>query len=60
MGIYEERIKDEKKNFLIEIETKKFKDIGYWVRNLKKKLKKAEILKIKITLSIDYFENEIE
>lgn len=59
MGIYEERVKDEKKNILIEVETKKFADIGYWIRDIKRKLNKAKILKIKVTLSIDYFENDI-
>ena len=59
MGIYEERIKEEKKNILIKIETKKFADIGYWIRDIKKKLNKTKILKIRVKLNIDYFENEI-
>lgn len=59
MGIREATIQEEKKNILIEIETKKFSDIGYWLRDIKKKLNKTKILKIRITLSIDYFENEI-
>lgn len=59
MGIREATIEEEKKNITIEIETKKFADIGYWLRDIKKKLNKTKILRIKITLSIDYFENEI-
>lgn len=59
MGIREATIEEEKKNITIEIETKKFADIGYWLRDIKKKLNKTKILRIRITLSINYFENEI-
>lgn len=59
MGIRDAMIQEEKKNFIIVVKTRKWADIGYWIRDLKKKLNKAKILDIKITLSIDYFENEI-
>lgn len=60
MGVFEERVKEEKKNFIMVVKTKKWADLGYWIRDLKKKLNKAKILDIKITLSVDYFENDIE
>lgn len=59
MGIYEARVEEEKKNFIMVVKTKNWADLGYWIRDLKKKLRKAKILDIKITLNIDYFENDI-
>lgn len=59
MGIYESREQEEKKNFIMVVKTREWADLGYWIRDLKKKLNKAKILDIKITLSIDYFENDI-
>lgn len=59
MGVFEKRVEEEKKNFIMVVKTRDWADLGYWIRDLKKKLKGSKILNIKITLNIDYFENDI-
>ena len=55
MGVREEHIKDNTKNIKMELEVKDFAEIGYWLRDLKMKMKKYEPLKITLKIDIDYF-----
>lgn len=56
MGIRQGHIEENTKNLTIVLESNNFKDIGYWIRDVKKKVKKFEILKIKIILNVSYFD----
>lgn len=60
MGIREEHIIENTKNIKMELEVKDFAEIGYWIRDLKIKMKKFELLKIRLRVDIDYFHDGIE
>jgi hypothetical protein len=56
MGVYDGIRKEKKETVVISLNFKKFEDVGYWLRDIKKKLRKKQILNIRITLNIDYFD----
>lgn len=58
MGIKEGIREINKETVTISLNIKNFSEMGYWVRDIKKKLKDKELLRIKVTLNIDYFDNK--
>ena len=60
MGIYNGIREENKERAIMSLNLKDFEDMGYWLRDIKKKLKNFEILNIKITLSIDYYKEREE
>lgn len=58
MGIREAYEKQEANWIKIESETNKFAVIGYWLRDIKKKLRGAKIYNIKFKIEINYFKEE--
>lgn len=57
MGIRESHIEENIKNITMELEVRNFKDVGYWIRDLKQKLKKFGLVKIKARFEIHYFDD---
>lgn len=60
MGVREERIRENTKHFILELNLKHFKELGYWLRTIKEKLKKFDILKIRIVIDVDYLDDRGE
>lgn len=54
MGIEELRkIKKEAKATMV-MEMKNFKEVGYWLRDIKNKMQKYELEKVKVIISVEY------
>lgn len=60
MGIREKMQEANSQNLIIEIEVKSFSDVGYWLRTIKQKLKKVNVLKIKLKIDIVYYDYKNE
>lgn len=60
MGIREKMQEANSQNLILEIEVKSFSDVGYWLRTIKQKLKKVNVLKIKLKIDIVYYDYKNE
>ena len=57
MGIKEHYIRDNTKNVILELQVNNFSDVGYWIRTIKQKFKDFGVLKIRLKVDIDYFDD---
>ena len=60
MGIRDYTEKSEQKNVVLDLELAKLSDINYWVRTLKYRFKKDNVLKVELKINVFYLSEERE
>lgn len=54
MGIREEIEKENKEKIALEIQAKNFRQVGYWIRTIKSKIKDSKLINLTLKIEVEY------